>query len=112
MRGASFFSVRNMDHLVELKEFNFHPTGSIQRKFKLETIEEVSYLLKTYIENFAFGILYKNVQFSLYKESDAFYIRNNNAQIFKNKFDQPPITSVYDLKTDDFGTAISFIESV
>ncbi|MGG1650493.1 hypothetical protein ABHN03_16785 [Paenibacillus sp. NRS-1775] len=111
MRGANFFPVRDMNHLIEIKESNFHPTGIVQRKFKLETIDEVSYLLRAYIDDFAFGILYNNVQFSLYKENDTFYIRNNNGQIYKNRFDKPPITSLYDLKTNELEEIITFMES-
>ncbi|MGM1044827.1 MAG: hypothetical protein ACQEXX_01635 [Bacillota bacterium] len=111
MGAASFFPVDDMKHLVEIKESRYHPTGSIQRKFKLSTLDEVAYLIETYIDNFAFGILFNNIQFSLYKDGSAYYIRNNNAQIFKNKFDKPSITSAYDLKADVFEEIVEFIKS-
>lgn len=111
MGATTFFPINDMNHLIEIRETRYHPTGSIQRKFKVGTIEEVTYLIETYIDNFAFGIQFNNVQFSLYKDGSIYYIRNNNAQIFKNKFDKPSITSVYDLKTDAFEEIVEFIKS-
>lgn len=101
--------IKSIEQLIELKELNFNNPYT-QRKFKLNDIEQVKFLIENYKINFAFGIFYLGRSYSLYKEVDNIYIRDDNKYEFEFPHCPPPVTTDYCLKSNSVDEIVKFIE--
>lgn len=100
--------INNLEQLMELKKCNFNNPYT-QRKFILNNIEHVKYLIENYRNNFAFGFCYLSDNYSIYKRNDEFYTRNNKKHNFEFPHCPPPVTEVYDLKSNSLEEVVDYI---
>ena len=102
-------AIKGLDELIELKELNFNNPYT-QRKFELYNIEQVRFLIENYRVDFAFGISYLDTKFSLYKEIDSIYIRDNSKYKFEFPHCPPLVTIKYCLKSSSIDEIVKFID--
>jgi hypothetical protein len=91
-----------INSLIDLKELNSLDWNNpyTQRQFILNNEEQVDYLIKNYKKNVAYGFDYKNGDFTVMFENGTYYIRDNKEYYFRNRFDRPPVTKEYALKSN------------
>lgn len=101
------YQINSINELKELKELNFNNPYT-QRQFILTNKDQVDYLIKNYRNNFAFAFDFKNGEYVVIKEDGIFYIRDNKKYEFKSVFDQPPVLSIYCVKSDNIEDIINY----
>ena len=82
----------------------------IQRDFEVDCIEEFKYLLKNYLDKFAFKVTYNTFEYTVYKEDKYVYIRNDDTYNFEKECINI-ITAEYHLKDDNIDNVIEFIKT-
>lgn len=102
------YKINTLKELEELKQNNFN-NPTIKRLFILNTEEQVDYLIKNYLDNFAFGFTYNNSDYTVIKKQNEFYIRNNNNYKFEFPHCHPPVTDVYDVKSNNIEDIVKYI---
>jgi hypothetical protein len=93
--------INNLKEMEDLKQNNFN-NPTIKRLFILN-------LIKNYLDNFAFGFTYNNSDYTVIKKQNEFYIRNNNNYKFEFPHCHPPITDVYDVKSNNIEDIVKYI---
>lgn len=107
--------VDSIKQLVELYKLNWNNPYT-ERNFKVFSKKQFEYIIRNYKNNFAFGVSFGKSNYTIMKiidypiklentsiDEDGFYIRKD-----KNK-DDPPVTTLYDLKSDNIEDIIQFI---
>lgn len=104
--------IRNIDNyesINKLAQLNFNDPY-IVRKFKTSEKEVFRYLVESYIDSFAFSIIYKKNKYSVLKKGNATYVRNDNKRQFEFPNCPPPVINNYDIKSDNLCEIIKYIE--
>lgn len=101
-------TIRDSDYLCELNDKGFHNPYFI-RKFEIDNMSNVEYLINNFLDEIAFGIKYKNKSFSLIKKENEICVRNNSNHRFEFPHCPPPVSFVYDLKCNDVAQILKFI---
>ncbi|EQB4343509.1 hypothetical protein ACYJ2U_001837 [Clostridium botulinum] len=101
--------LKNIQQLIELKKLKWSNPYT-QRDFEVNSIDEFKYLLENYLNKFAFGVTYNTFKYTIFKEDDYIYIRNNDTYKFKNGY-TGNITEQYTLKENSIDNIIDFIIS-
>ena len=102
----NYLTINGENQLNDLVQVNFN-NPYIQRKFAVTNKKLIRNLILKYRDDFAFGIKYWETPFSLIKEREVFYIRNNKK--YQHLFDTPPVCIEYDLKTNSVDDIVNFI---
>lgn len=91
--------------IKELKEKNFNDPYT-ERQFIVHSIDDFKYLLENYLDRFAFGINFNSEEYTIFKEDNVIYFRNDGKHNFDFPDCPPPATSLYDIKTEDVDSII------
>ena len=108
-----YIKIRNRDHLQELYKQGFGNMNIVVgRKFQVDGISDIEFLITNYLNRFAFGLKHNGVKFAVFKDEGDIFIRNNSNYTFEFPKDPPPVTTVYDLKCRDIKDVIGFISNI
>ncbi len=103
-----YHKIHSIQQINELESKKFN-NPHIWRNFEITNREQLEYLVKKYKNMFAFGILYNNKEYSLFKDNNIIFVRDDSKYGFDSSFLQPPVTTLYCLKTDVEQEVFDFI---
>jgi hypothetical protein len=93
-----YYELNNIEQVKSLEKKGFNDPY-IRRNYIINNREVLKNLIKKYRNKFAFGILYNNKTYSIFKDNNTIYIRDNSKYNFEFPHCPPIISDVYCLKT-------------